>query len=177
MANPIEHAETASGLMELLQTDTNIWVLLSFALFLICAFIMGRRSITDALDSRIQNIKEDIENAERLRVEAQELLAQYQRKQRDAEKESAEIIRNAKAQAKTLKLKMEQEIADTMERRESQLTDRLKRLEENAIAQIQDQAADLAVAATAEMIVEALDQKTNQSLTEEAIKALPKQLN
>lgn len=156
---------------------TGIWVTISFLVFAAFAFKLGRQSILDGLDSRINEVKSEIETAERLRVEAQELLAQYQRKQRDAEKESKEIVKQAKSQAKQLRKSAESDLAELMDRREAQLTDRLHRLEEGAIAEIQNHAADLAVAATTEMIIQTLDEKTNATLNENVIQSLSKHLN
>lgn len=164
-------------MMELLAHDTGLWVAISFALFVFIAFKLGRKSVLGGLDARIEEVKTEIENAERLRVEAQELLAQYQRKQRDAEKEAKEMVAHAKEQAKQIRKIAETDLSELMARREAQLTERLRRLEENAIAEIQNHAADLAVAATTEMIIQTLDEKTNADLNEESIKSLSKYLN
>ena len=164
-------------MLDLLAHDTGLWVAISFALFAFLAYKMGRKSVIDGLDGRINEIKTEIETAERLRVEAQELLAQYQRKQRDAKKEAKEMLKNAESQAKQMTMVAETDLAELMERREYQLTERLRRLEENAIAEIQNHAADLAVAATTEMIVRTLDEKTNAKLNEDTIKSLSKHLN
>ena len=164
-------------MMDLLAYDTGIWVALSFIVFVVFAYIMGRKSIAGMLDANINEIKLEIENAERLRVEAQELLAQYQRKQRDAEKEAASILENAQSQAKQTQITADKELQETMKRREEQLEDRLKRLEENAIGEIQNYAAQLAVDATREMIVQTIDKGTNTDLNEQAIKNLPQNLN
>lgn len=164
-------------MLDLLANSTNIWVAISFFLFVIIAYKLGRKSILNSLDSRIDDVKNEIETAERLRVEAQELLAQYQRKQRDAEKEASEIVNRAQTQAETMAKAAEVELNETMTRREAQLTMRLKRLEENAIAEIQSHAAELAVAATTEMITQTLDADTNNSLNDQTIASLTKNLN
>ncbi len=164
-------------MMDLLAYSTDIWVAVSFIVFLLVAFKLGRKSVVDGLDSRINDVKNEIETAERLRVEAQELLAQYQRKQRDAEQEAGEIINRAQEQANRMAENSKTELQETMTRREEQLTVRLKRLEENAIAEIQSRAADLAVAATTEMIAQTLDEKSNATLNDQTISDLPKNLN
>jgi len=164
-------------MLDLLAHDTGIWVAISFIVFAFIAFKLGRKSIVSGLDSRIAEVKNEIETAERLRVEAQELLAQYQRKQRDAEKEATEIINRAQKQAEQMAENSHAELQETMTRREEQLTSRLQRLEENAIAEIQSHATDLAVAATTEMIVQTLDSKSNAELNEKTIAALPQNLN
>ena len=65
--------------MEFLQ-DTNVWVLLSFILFMALAYYKGKDIILGGLDAKIETIRQEIVTAENMRVEAQELLAQYQRK-------------------------------------------------------------------------------------------------
>jgi F-type H+-transporting ATPase subunit b len=170
-------ASDSSGIMHILSTDTGIWVALSFILFAFIAYKLGGKSVVGKLDGKIQEIKDEIENAERIRVEAQELLAQYQRKQQDAEKEAKEMVKNAKAQARAIKKTMQIELDETITRREAQLADRMKRLEENAIAQIQNKAADVAVAATTQMILSAMDEKTQKALVESSVDVISKQLN
>lgn len=164
-------------MLDTLAHDTGIWVAISFLIFAIIAFKLGRKSILNGLDARINEVKDEIDTAERLRVEAQELLAQYQRKQRDAEKEAQEIISRAKKQAETMAKTSEAELNETIARREIQLTERLKRLEENAISEIQNYATDIAVAATTDIITQTLDTKTNADLNEKTISALPQNLN
>lgn len=174
--NAAQYGEKVSFLSSLLQ-DSSFWVGVSFVLFIIVAYKLGAKAIVGGLDNKIQEIKDEIENAERLRVEAQELLAQYQRKQRDAEKEASEIVANAKNQAKVMKKTMQTELDDLMTRREMQLSDRLKRLEDSAISKIKNEAATVAMAATTEMIIQAMDAKTQKSLMDDSIKTVSKQLN
>jgi len=164
-------------MIDILGTDTGIWVAISFLLFAAFAFVMGRTSVTAKLDSHINEIKLEIENAERLRVEAQELLAQYQRKQRDSEQEAADILENAKEQSKQTQKNADADLEESLTRREEQLTERLQRLEENAIVEIQNYAAQLAVQATREMIIQTMDEATNDDLNAQAIQNLPKNLN
>lgn len=164
-------------MLDILTHDSSLWVGISFVIFLFIAYKLGRKSVVNGIDGKINEIKTEIETAERLRVEAQELLAQYQRKQRDAEKEAKEILSNAKKQAKEITKTAETDLSELMDRRETQLGERLRRLEENAIAEIQSHAAELAVAATTEMIVQTLDEKTNAKLNEETINSLSKHLN
>lgn len=164
-------------MLEILAHDTGLWVGISFVIFAFVAYKLGRKSVVNGLDGKINEIKHEIETAERLRVEAQELLAQYQRKQRDAEQEAKDMLKNAEAQAKQFIATAETDLAELMARRETQLADRLRRLEENAIAEIQNHAADLAVSATTQMIIQTLDEKTNATLNEDTIKSLSKHLN
>ena len=78
--------------MEILQHNTTLWVAFSFVIFVALAVKFGGKGIIGALDKKIAEIKSEIETAERLKAEAQALLADFQTKQRDAEKAAAEII-------------------------------------------------------------------------------------
>lgn len=154
--------------MEMLQ-DSNIWYVFSFVIFAGIIFKFGVPAFNSLLDGRIEQIKQDLAEAENLRVEAQEMLAQYQRKHRDAVQESEKIIDTAKKSAQQFKENAEAELDETMKRREAQLEDRLERMKQNAINEIQAHAADLAIDATKQIIIEKLDKKANEALVDEAI--------
>lgn len=164
-------------MLDVLAHDTGLWVAFSFIVFAAIAFKLGRKSVLSMLDARIESIRKEIETADSLRVEAQELLAQYQRKQRDAEREAASIIANAKDHAKRIQEASEAELIEMMNRREAMLKQRLKRIEQNAVAEIQGYAAELAVAATTEIINRTLDEKAGKSLADDSIKNIAQYLN
>lgn len=154
--------------MELLQ-DTHVWYVFSFVIFAAVIAKFGFPALNAFFDARIEQIKKDLETAENLRVEAQEMLAQYQRKQRDAVKEAEKIIAKARENAELFREKAEKDLQDVMTRREAQLEDRLKRMEQNAINEIQAYAADLAVNAAAQIISEKLDKKADAKLVDNSI--------
>jgi F-type H+-transporting ATPase subunit b len=161
--------------MDLLH-DTSIWVLASFIVFIFIMWKFAKDKFLALLDNRIEEIKKEIETAEGLRIEAQELLAQYQRKQRDSKKEADQIIATAKQHAKEIKKNAEIELEEMAKRREALHKDRLKRMEENTIQEIQIYAADLALKATQEIISNQLDKKSNVKIVDESIKNVSKQL-
>ena len=145
------------------------WYTFSFLIFAFIVFKFGAPFIVSALDGRIAQIKNDLKEAESLRVEAQEMLAQYQRKHRDTVKESEKMLDDARENAKQFKAKAEADLDEIMKRREAQLEERLKRMEQNAISEIQAYAADLAMNAASQIIIEKLDKKTNAKLVEKSI--------
>ncbi len=163
--------------MEDLLHNTTVWVAISFVLFVALVLKMAGAKITGALDKKIAEVRAEIETAERLKAEAQALLADFQQKQLDAEKTAAEIIEQAKASAKAVQLAAEADLTESMERREAQLAERLKRIEEKAIADIQNHAADLAMQATREIVTKTLDEKASTKLVDQAIASVSKYLN
>lgn len=154
--------------MELLQ-DSNVWFTFSFVIFAYIIMKFGVPAINGMLDGRIADIKKDLEESENLRVEAQEMLAQYQRKHRDAIQEAEKILEKSREDVKLFKENAEAELKEVMDRREAQLADRLKRMEQNAIQEIQSYAAELSMNAATQIIVEKLDKKTDAKLVEQAI--------
>lgn len=162
-------------LFELLQ-NTTVWVTISFVLFCVLVFNQARRGITSTLDKNIDEIKAEIEQAENLRVEAQELLAQFQRKHKDAQKDAKEIIELAKKQAEENLRNAMHEADETIALREEQLGERLQRIEEKAISDIRSQVTEVATIATLEIISSKLGKAENEKLISETIKALPENI-
>ncbi|MDP7141904.1 MAG: hypothetical protein QF692_05160 [Alphaproteobacteria bacterium] len=156
---------------------TGSWVLISFLIFASIGFKLGRSKVTTALDSRIDGIKKELETAESLRVEAQELLAQYERKQRDAAKEAKEIVATAKEHAEEIKKSAEQDIQKTLQRREQQLEVRLGRMEDEALQEIRDYAARLAVEATEQIIIEKVGKKDHEKLVKDSLANISSRIN
>lgn len=149
--------------------DTNSWVLISFLIFAAVAFRFGRGAMLGKLDTRIEQIRRDLKNAETLRLEAQDLFAKYEVRQREAATEAERIIEAAKKNALEIGRQAEKELEETMERREKQLAERLKRMEESAMQEIRSYAAALAVKAAAGIIAEKMDQSANANLVEKSI--------
>lgn len=162
--------------MAFFQEATN-WVLISFVIFAIGFWKFGLKLMLGKLDGRIEEIRKEIETAESLRIEAQELLAQYQRKQRDAAKEAEAIVASAQKHAAEIQKAAEAELNELIARKEAQLKDRLQRMEDVALQDIKSYAAELAVKATAEIIAKQMDEKTNARLVEQSIKTVAGQLN
>ena len=169
MAAPTEDA----GLL----ADTSVWLVFSFVIFVYILYKFGKNAITSMLDQRFESIRQDIESAVYLRIEALELLAQYERNHRDAVKESESIIANAEKHATQIKKDAEADLAESMERREKQLQERLDRMKHGAIAEIQSYAATLAIEATKEIITSELDKKANEKLVDESIQNIGKNLH
>lgn len=153
------------------------WYLISFIIFVIGAWKFGRKAFTDMLDSRIETIKKEIETAESLRIEAQELLAQYQRKYRDAMSDADDIIERASQNAGDIKKQALADLEDQMKRAEDQHKDRLELMKQEAIQEIRAHAAHLAIEGTRKIISDQIDRKGQDRLVEQSIGQINKSLN
>ncbi|NRA51828.1 MAG: hypothetical protein HRU12_22105 [Phaeodactylibacter sp.] len=163
--------------VDTLLDPTNLWVLFSFVIFIGILVKFGKNAFISLLDNQIEEIRTEIQNAENLRVEAQSLLAQYQRKHTDAVQDAEQIIATAKKQAQEIRAKAEADLDESMERREEQLRERLARMEDAAKEEIRQYAASLAISATSEIISEKLDTKTSEKLVSESIDHVSKNLH
>lgn len=152
--------------------DSHTWVTLSFFVFAGIGYKYGLPSINAKLDKRIAEIKNELETSERLRIEAQEMLAQYQRKHKDSMKEADAIVKRAKDSAKKIKENAEADLNESIARKEQQLAQRLAQMEENAINHIRSHAADLAMKAAAQIVAQKLDKKTGIKLLEDSIEGV-----
>jgi F-type H+-transporting ATPase subunit b len=164
-------------MLDVLAHDTNVWVLISFVIFLFIVMKAGKGAVAGMLDARIEKIKADLENAENLHVEAQELLAQYQRKHKNAVKEAEKIIANAEEYAAQIRKQANAELKETMGRKEKQLAERLERMKDAAIADIQSYAAEISIDATREIILKEFSKKDDQALLDEEIKKVSSSLH
>lgn len=164
-------------MLDILSHDTNAWMVVAFAIFLFIVVKAAAGALNSVVDVKIQGIKDDIENADRLHTEAQELLAQYQRKHANAVQEADEIIDNAEKYAAKIRKEAKKDLKERFLRREQQLAERLERMKEDALVEIQRYAAEVAIDATREIIVEKFDKKSDKALLDGSIETVSKQIH
>ncbi|NKB44023.1 MAG: F0F1 ATP synthase subunit B [Alphaproteobacteria bacterium] len=135
------------------------------------------RAVSGSLDGRADKIRAQIEEARKLREEAQALLAEYQRKQRDALSEAENIVAQAKEEASRMRLQAEQDLEQSIERRKTQALDRIAQSEAQAIASVRNTAVDVAVAAAEKLITDQMSGDRQAALVDQSIKGLADRLN
>jgi len=135
------------------------------------------RAVSSSLDSRADKIRAQIEEARKLREEAQALLAEYQRKQRDALSEAENIVAQAKEEASRMRAQAEQDLEHSIERRKAQALDRIAQSEAQAIASVRNTAVDVAVAAAEKLITDQMSGDRQAALVDQSIKDLADRLN
>lgn len=157
--------------------DPSFWVGLAFLLVVALAFKPVARALSSTLDGRASKIREQIEEARKLREDAQALLASYQTKQRDAMAEAENIISQAKAEAARMKTEAEADLARALERREQQALERISQSEAQALAQVRSTAVHVALKAAETLIRDNLDDGKKQALADQAIGELQSRFN
>jgi F-type H+-transporting ATPase subunit b len=157
--------------------DETFWTAAAFALFILAVHRPVGRVLASMLDERAKRIQEELDEAVRLREEAQALLASFQHKQRDAMQEAEEIIEHAKQEALSLTKEAEQAVEDAMSRRMKATMEKIDVAEANMIQEIRTHSIDLAFKAANDMIEKNADKKTSEAMFKQALKAMPKKLH
>lgn len=156
---------------------TDFWVAVGFAILVVGVARPLGRIIAKGLDARAQRIRDSLEEAARLREEAQHMLAEYQRKQRDATKEVEAILAHAREEAERTMREGQTRLEATLARREKMAMDKIAQAEADALQQVRDTSVDVAIAATRALIAERLDEAAAARLADAAIDELPGKLH
>lgn len=150
--------------------DTTFWVGVGFLIFIgILVWKKVPVMIAAALDDRAAKIRSDLDQAAKLREDAQALYADYQRKQRDALKEAEEIVAHARAEAERMARQAEIDLKAQIERRKAMAEAKIAQAEQAAIKDVRAAAADLAISAARRIILDELKGPKADALVEGAI--------
>jgi len=158
--------------------DPTFWVAISFLLFI--AFMVWKKvpgMVTRSLDERAEKIRAQLDEARALKEEAQSLLAQYQRKHRDAKKEAEAMLKLALEEAELFAKEAEKNLEASFTRQMKATQDKISQAEIEAVKEVKIAAAEAAVGAAATILKGHLKAGKNTKLVDEAIKDLDKRLN
>jgi F-type H+-transporting ATPase subunit b len=163
--------------MELL-SDSHFWVGIGTLIFFgILLWQKVPALITSALDARAAAIAKELEEAQRLRTEAEALLVEYKKKRGEAEGEAAAILAEAKAEAERFATESRAAITAQIERRGKQAEEKIAQAEAQAVAEMRALAADRAVAAAEALLTARLDDKRAADLVKRSLEEIPSKLN
>ncbi len=159
-------------------TTPELWVLVSFVLFLaLLVYYKIPDRLMKALDGRADRIRAELDEARRLREEAQQILADYQRKQRDAEKEVEDIVAQARREADIYAEESRKGLNEALQRRLKLAEEKIARAEEQAVKEVRSKAVDAAVSAAGLLITRELKAKSAESLVDRSIRDVSAKLN
>lgn len=133
-------------------TDT-LWVAVGFLIFIgVVVWAGGHKALFAGIDARAEKISAELNEAKRLRDEAQALLASYEQKKVQAEKDAAGIVEAARIEAERLKAEAAQKLDDFVARRTKQAELKIAQAEAQASADVRAAAAELAAQAAGQVL-------------------------
>jgi F-type H+-transporting ATPase subunit b len=154
------------------------WVAIGFVVFVaLLGYLRVHRKVADALDQRQARIKGELDEATRLREEAQALLAEFERKALAAEGEAEAIIASAKAEAERLASEAKLRMEDFVARRTKMAETKIAQAEAQALNDVRGVAADAAVAAAEKILAVAAKGKVAEDLLARGIEDVKQKFN
>ncbi len=154
------------------------WVLISFLGFVgLVVYYKVPGMVAALLDKRAADIAAELDEARRLREEAQQLLASYQRKQREAMKEAEDIIAQAKVEAEQLAKETRANMEAQVDRRTKLAEDKIAQAETQALNDVRATAAEVAVGAARRVIASKVDAGKDAEFVEKSISELASKLH
>jgi F-type H+-transporting ATPase subunit b len=158
--------------------DAEFWVAVAFFLFLgILGYFEVHKMVVKLLDERRDRIKAELDEARRLKEEAQALLVQYQNKQQEAEREAQAIVESAKAEAERLADEAKTKAEEFVARRTKMAENKIAQAEAQALADVRAAAAEAAVAAAETVLARSVKGKVADELLEKGIEDVKAKLN
>lgn len=156
--------------MSLLYNSTFL-VGVSFVLFMLLLGYLGvHKLLAKKLDERADGIRDELADARRLREEAQELFAEFERKQKEVANQAEEIVAHAKVEAETAAERAKADIATSIERRLKAADEQIGLAEANAVKEVKDKAVSVAIAAANEVLTSRVGATEDDALIQAAIK-------
>jgi F-type H+-transporting ATPase subunit b len=158
--------------------EAEFWVAIAFAVFVgVLGYFGAHKKLVKGIDDRRDRIKAELDEARRLREEAQTLLAGYERKQQEVEREAEAIIAGAKAEAERLAAEAAVKVEEFVARHTKMAQDKIAQAEAQALADVRSAAADAAVAAASSILAATVKDGIAENLLVEGIADLKAKLS
>lgn len=154
--------------------DVEFWVGMAFILSIVALAKPAYRFLKSAMRGKIESVKNQIADAEKLRDDAQELLAQYERKFAATESEVAEILKQAEKNIANQKKNDLATLKENTAVKEKEIKRRILSSTENAMAEINQSVARSSVEVAKKAILAHISKANKSTLIDEAIVSLDK---
>jgi F-type H+-transporting ATPase subunit b len=157
--------------------DAEFWVIIALIVFIgVVLYIRVPRLLATALDNRIRRIEADLDEAARLRAEAQSLLDSYANKRAEAEAEAQGIVAAARQEADRLAKDAAVALEGLIGRRSKAVEEKIAQAEQQAIAEVRGRSADVAIEAARVILSRQMAEK-GDALVSQAIKDVAAKLH
>ena len=159
--------------------DATFWVSISFFIFLgILIYFKIPHKIKETLDQNILNIKSQINEAEKLKEDAKNILIEHEKKISNSKNEVKKMIDSASDEAEKNVIRVNKEFHNLMENRKKNAEERIRQLKSQAVKDIKNTSVKIAIESVEKLIKNSLDKskldKIYSSSIEETKLALKK---
>jgi len=155
-----------------------IWVFLSVVIFFAALAYFGiHKKIAGSLDTRADKIRTDLDEARRLREEAQTLLASYQRKQKEAEEQAEHIVKQARKDAEAMAEQARKDLKERLERRAALAEAKIANAEAQALSDVKAKAAQMAIETAEKLLADNMTAANHTAIVKKGIDSLSSTLS
>lgn len=162
----------SSGVFDLPNVSLIFWEVVAFAILLSLLYWFVFPPIRDQIRNRQSQIEEAIDEAEKTRAEARELLAEYRRQIEEARGEGRKILDESRRQGEALRERVKNEAREEGDRIIQRARDEIDRERESALREVRGEISDMIIQASSQVIDRELDSGEHERLIEEALNNL-----
>jgi F-type H+-transporting ATPase subunit b len=158
--------------------EPEFWVAVAFFILMgVFAYLGVHRTVLTTLDHRRDRIKAELDDARRIKEEAAKVLEQYKARCASAEREAAEIITGARAEAERIASEAKAKMEDFVARRTKTAENKIALAEAQALADVRAAAADAAIAAASTILSQSVKGEVADDLLAKGIQDVRAKLN
>ena len=145
--------------------DATFWVAISFFIFFaILIYLKVPQKINNLLTDQINNMKKELDEAEKLKVEAKNLLSNYESKIDKSKKEVTVIINSAKKDSEKTILEKTEQLHQIMENKKKNTEQKIVQMKENALRDIKNISVKISMEAVEHLIKNSIDKNKLEKL-------------
>jgi F-type H+-transporting ATPase subunit b len=161
-----------TGIFDLFNTSLIFWEIITFVILLFLLYRYVYPPIRDQVQRRQSEIEQAIDEAQKTRSEARELLAEYRRQIEEARGEGRQILDEARKQGEAQRERTKQEAREEGERIIQRARQEIERERDSALRQVRREVADMVIQASERIIGHELDRDGHEQLISEALDSL-----
>ena len=145
--------------------DATFWIAISFFIFFaILIYLKVPQKMNTSLSDKINEIKKELKEAEKLKEEAKNLFADYENKIDRSQKETKEIINAAKKESEKAIIEKTKKFHQTIEERKKNTEQKIVQLKENALVDIKNISIKISIEAVENLIKNSIDKSKLENL-------------
>lgn len=153
-------------------SDPQFWVAIAFVIFIIAIFNPVRKIISSSLDGKINEIKENLEEAENLKNDTQIMLSEIKKRQNKVEQEIKEVHLNSKEKIKIIESQVQNKLTDQLLKKELLAKSKIEQMARDANLSVHQKITETAINSAVMVLEKKLNQEDKQNLIDQSIKEL-----
>jgi F-type H+-transporting ATPase subunit b len=157
--------------------NATFWVAVSFFIFFgLLIYLKVPQKINNALENKIKLIKNELDEAEKLKNESKSLLSEYENKIDESKQETKEIINSAKRQSEKMIIEKTKKFHQDMDRKKKNVDQKITQMKENALKDIKNASVKISIEAVESLIKNSIDKNKLENVYTEGLLEIKKTL-